>query len=372
MSDPHSLITIHKGTCHLYYAYDIGISLNLPSCHSRMLAAGRCSVSDRYRKAPKYFDVEPQPLTILQESAPLGFGRFTALGTVSLTFYEFGVVSVGYRIPFNKNFGELRALSIEVEKNETILVDSRNRMTATMKTLGEAIDNPLLAKRVEDYAIFEIYDFTVTVPLAKLVVDAGLPLAQILRAELQPLSGQEISDCLMHCISYGQEDITIIDWNASLIVSRDADDIRQVLEFANVELLEMRVLDGQLDDSLDKSYYLTYKIPDVVRYIPGRTTRIQRRISRMQLESAILLERVSNAPKLLGDQFLARVYRLAALRFHLGEWNATIQRKLETIEDFYEQIRNDTSSFRLEMLDLIIIILIAIEIIIPFIPRFLP
>ena len=70
----------------------------------------------------------------------------------------------------------------------------------------------------------------------------------------------------------------------------------------------------------------------------GLGARTMRQISRMQLEGAILFERVSNAPKLLGDQFLARVYRLAAQRFHLSEWNASILRKLDTIEDFYQQM----------------------------------
>ena len=39
----------------------------------------------------------------------------------------------------------------------------------------------------------------------------------------------------------------------------------------------------------------------------------------MQVESAVLFEGVNNALKLLGDQYLARVYRLASQRFHLEE-----------------------------------------------------
>ena len=85
-----------------------------------------------------------------------------------------------------------------------------------------------------------------------------------------------------------------------------------------------------------------------------------------------LFERVSNAPKLLGDQFLARVYRLAALRFHVGEWNGGILRKLETLEDFYEQLHGKAAGRRLELLEWIIIILIFVEIVLPLLVKRFP
>jgi len=49
-------------------------------------------------------------------------------------------------------------------------------------------------------------------------------------------------------------------------------------------------------------------------------------------------EGVNNALKLLGDQYLARLYRLVAQRFHLVEWDGSILRKLETLEGIYQKI----------------------------------
>ena len=79
-------------------------------------------------------------------------------------------------------------------------------------------------------------------------------IAKILRAEEQPLSSQEVEDALAAKMSFGLDDMTIVDWNAALIVDREGDDIRAVLEFANVELLEMRYLDQKLDRALDRAY----------------------------------------------------------------------------------------------------------------------
>jgi uncharacterized Rmd1/YagE family protein len=94
-----------------------------------------------------------------------------------------------------------------------------------------------------------------------------------------------------------------------------------------------------------------------------------RRISQMQVDGAILFERVSNAPKLLGDQYLARVYRLASQRFHLNEWNASILRKLDAIEGIYQQMHDRAASWRLEALEWIIVVLILLELVVPFLPK---
>jgi len=58
----------------------------------------------------------------------------------------------------------------------------------------------------------------------------------------------------------------------------------------------------------------------------------------MQVDAAVLFERVSNALKLLGDQYLARVYRSASQRLRLSEWNGSIVRKRVDVEVFYQPI----------------------------------
>ena len=94
-----------------------------------------------------------------------------------------------------------------------------------------------------------------------------------------------------------------------------------------------------------------------------------RDISQWQVDSAILFEGVNNVLKLLGDQYLARVYRLTAERFHLNEWDGSILRKLETLESIYQKISDQMVSRRMEVLEWIIIVLIAISIVLPFVSQ---
>jgi hypothetical protein len=96
----------------------------------------------------------------------------------------------------------------------------------------------------EDYAIFQVESFATPCDVHELCTTHAREIAQLLRAEQQVLSQQEASHVLARRISFGAADVVIID---------EEDDVRVALEFANVELLEMRYLDRRLDDALDRS-----------------------------------------------------------------------------------------------------------------------
>jgi hypothetical protein len=162
----------------------------------------------------------------------------------------------------------------------------------------------------------------------------------------------------------------LIDWNAALLVDEQPEDVLSVLEFANLQLLELRFLDQRLDHTLDRSYEVMSADRTWTRLrMPGRARGELRRVAQLQVDAAILYERVNNALKLLGDQYLARVYRASAQRLRLAEWNAGILRKLETIEGIYDKLHDHATELRMEALEWIIIILIALELLLPLLAR---
>jgi hypothetical protein len=190
----------------------------------------------------------------------------------------------------------------------------------------------------------------------------------MLRAEQQDLSIQEVQDALSRCLSFRPSDVTIVDWHAALVVDRDGADVCAVLEFANVELLEMRFLDQLLDDAVERSHESVSRHLAKFWWIPGSYRGILHEIAQFQMDSALLFEGVNNSLKLVGDQYLARVYRAASERFHLADWDASILRKLQALEDLYDKMNDQAASHRMEILEWIIIILIAVSIVLPFIP----
>jgi hypothetical protein len=96
--------------------------------------------------------------------------------------------------------------------------------------------------------------------------------------------------------------------------------------------------------------------------LPGSYEKDLTHIAELQVDSALIFERVTNTLKLLGDQYLARVYRLVSQRFHLEEWDASILRKLETLENIYGKMSDRAATRRMEVMEWIIIMLIALSI----------
>jgi uncharacterized Rmd1/YagE family protein len=81
------------------------------------------------------------------------------------------------------------------------------------------------------------------------------------------------------------------------------------------------------------------------------------------MDSAVLFERVSSAVKLVGDRFLGRVYVAASQRFHFADWDRAISRKLAVMEGIYQKLSDRVTARRLEVLEWIVILLIAVEVV---------
>ena len=361
---------VEEGVCYALFAYDAGLAIDLDESERRITAMTQRAAIRHKHRAPRYFEYRPAPLRVTQEGEALAVGAFRTTPSVDAVLYDFGAVSVTYQIPLAGPLTRLITLAEELYESDVLRADSRRWVESLLAAIAPAVTRPGLTDFVETYVIFEIGAFTPPCAPAALYTTYGQEVARILRSERAALSDQEVDDAVGHRISFGSEDVTLIDWDAALIADRDAEDVRAVLEFANVELLEMRYLDQQLDDALDESYE-TLSRRRYGLWLPGSSRADLRRVGQLQVDNAILFEGVNNALKLLGDQYLARVYRLVSERFHLAEWDASILRKLQTLESIYQKLADQAANRRTEVLEWIIILLITAEILIPFVPRLL-
>ena len=357
---------IQNGTCFVIFAHDAARSINLELAERRVHEATQRQTMPHKRRAPSYFEYQPPPLRVSQDTEPVHVGKFPARGSVDLLLYDFGAVTVTYSFPIAGPFADLLQLSEELYDNELLLSDSRLRVNQLLQVMGEAATQASVAPVVEDYVIFHIESFAQPFDTSRFCSEQRRQIAQILRAERQILSDQEVDDAISTRISFGTEDLTIADWNAALLVDREGEDVRAVLDFANVELLEMRYLDQRLDRALDQAYDTLSRPSFNLLRVFGYYSAALRRVAELQVDNAILFEGVNNTLKLLGDQYLARVYRLVNRRFHLDEWDASILRKLQTLESIYEKISDQAANRRMEILEWVIIILIAASIALEF------
>lgn len=358
---------IQSGLCYVSFAYDAARFINLGEAERRIHQATERPTIAHKRRTPSSFEYQPPPLRTSHDTKPFAVGRYVSRSSVDLMIYDFGSVSVIYTLPIDGPFQDLLVLSEELYDNEALLADSRLRVDQLLSVIGDAARRSHPSPVVEDYVIFHVERFAETIELNQFCAQHAQQIAQILRAERQELSAQEVDDALAVQLSYSANDITLVDWNAALIVDREGDDVRALLEFANVELLEMRYVDQKLDRALDQAHDTLARRSWSLPWLFGSYGADLRSLAELQVDNATLFEGVNNTLKLVGDQYLARVYRMVNRRFHLDEWDQSILRKLQTLESIYEKISDQASTRRMEILEWVIIFLIAFSIVLEFI-----
>jgi hypothetical protein len=365
--------------CHAYFAFDVGYAIDLAAAE-RLLAGQPQREGMRHtRKAPPYFEYRPLPLRVDRPVGASLSGDMCCHGVCECLVFDFGAISVSYKLPLPRSLDDVRAFAARLGDAAALVADARSHVRSLLEALRPAITRPHLDDAVEDYFVYQVPcampDQGESASEMSSFVRADTPLggalAGILRAEPSRMSVQEITEALSATISYGPGDVAIIDWNAAVLIDADAEDVLSVLEFANVEALEMRHLDDRLDAALEEAFAIIAEERGggVRLWLPlvGRDLAEMRRIAHLQIDNAALFESVNNALKLIGDQFLARVYRLAAERFHLPERDAAVLRKLGTLESIYGKLADQRAARRMELLEWIVIILIAVSIILPLI-----
>jgi hypothetical protein len=363
---------IARGTTHLLLAMDIAFAVDLGLAQRLVLEAsgGGVGGAERValphgRKSPPYFEYQPAPVRVTLPGKGValhdGAGAVETEGAVEAVIFDFGAVSLTYRVGLSGPMSNLVALGEELSDNKAVLADAYERLRLLVAVIGPALTRPGLQEGVEDYIVHHVEELEGVAAPGHIQETHGGLLARILRAEREAMSDQEITDALQARASYRPGDATLIDWNAAVILDREGDDVRAVLEFANVEALEMRLLDDRLDADLEKAYSTVQRPPRLLWVLPAGAGHL-RRLAGWQTDSAQLYESVNNALKLIGDQYLARVYRLASERFHLPERDTAIERKLGVIQGLYEKLNDYQSNLRMEVLEWLIIALTILSV----------
>jgi hypothetical protein len=344
-----------RGECQIMLAMDIGFAIDLD--HAERLTARQAQRENirHRRRSPSHFAYRPAPLRLSHALTSSPIAGIDVVG-VELVLYDFGAAGVIYHVPIQGTLASLIPLASMLYGHEAMLHDARERVDRLVETIRESIDRPQRTELVEDYIVYRLDPASVSA--TEFVALHATTIAQVLRAEAAALSGQQVAESMSSVLSYGLDDAAVIDWNAAIVIDAQGDDILAILEFANVELMELRQLDEQLDEQLDQAYR-TISRPGL-RLLRGSDMR---RLGRLQVEGALLYEGVNNALKLLGDQFLAKAYSAASNRLHIPEWDSVILRKLQTIESIYEKLDDRLNTVRMELLEWIIIVLIAFEIV---------
>lgn len=357
------------GDAIVYRLYDVGYEILL----DRVLELLATKAPERVRPVrgeAQALQIPNPPITVIlgAEEVVLGGDRLTI--EVSARIFDFGVVSLRARVPapLNISWNGFVDFGERLDSAQVIpaLLDEHLRSLADR--LSPCIERPAIARQTEDYIVYRVARLTDQQGVAILpsMLHDTL-LTPLLLNDRRPLSIDAMRELLPHRFSYTSQDLAVLTWDNALIVDDSLvdTDVQFILEFANAQLLELRLYDATLDAELPRMYDRIEAMRPGARrraLVSRRYAPLLAELQRTVADSTELVERVENALKVTDDVYLARIYGAALELFRGRTWRAGIDRKLAIIRETYAMLNDEQQSARSEALEIAIVLLIVVEI----------
>lgn len=363
-----SSLAVASGAIIAYRLYDVAYEIDLTKAEENWARTVRTG-SSRGRLAmtpPKAvaFGVPPVGLGLGPIILDLPNGHVQALVTARL--FDFGVIALTLRVPvvgesWDAYAGLLNAINKEVGAGSTN-APWGGLLDRVRQGVGDALIRPGAATVEEDYIVGLVNSFSEPVTEALL---RDLDLVPLLSGEQRQMSESARRDLLRNRHSYYTDDLVVLTWDRAFICEPRGDsDVLDVLEVANAQLLEMRYYDELLDAELPRMYDLVEATRRRWALAGARRfADLARRLYTLVAEVTELTEKVDNALQVTEDVYLARIYASALDLFRVATVSAAVDRKLSIIRDTYAALYDEASSRRSEVLEIVITIMIAVEIV---------
>jgi hypothetical protein len=366
---PAATLDVTAGSILAYRLFDVAYAIDLGKAEETWARTVRTGSSrGRLTTTPPKaiaFGVPPVALGLGAINLPLPEGPLQA--TVTARLYDFGVVSIALRVPVTDMSWAAFSQRLNAVDRAVGLAQATVLWTELLDRVrhgvGDGLVRPTPSTLEEDYLVGVANVFSEPMTAEALV--GRLDLVPLLSGEQRPLSEGARRDLLRHRYSYYTDDLVVLTWDRAFIYEPRGDtDVIDVLEVANAQLLEMRYYDELLDAELPRMYDLV----EATRRrwaLPGarRFADLARRLYTMVAEVTELTEKVDNALQVTEDVYLARIYAAALELFRVPTVSAAVDRKVSIIRDTYTALYDEAHSSRSEVLEIVILVLIAVEIV---------
>lgn len=356
-----------SGAVIVYRLYDVGYEIRLEHALDVLAGGERQVVRRPARPETQALQIKNPPITIPLGAEMLALDGAAHRVDLSARIFDFGVVSLRMRFatPGILEWPNFSAFGNAISQAPEIPAHFDRTVGELTNRLRHTIERPDIASITEDYVVYHIL---------RLCDQTGRPLAPgtlrdvdvvpLLLDENRPLSQEARRELLPYWFSYYADDLAILTWNNALIVEPEAgdSDVQLILEFANAQLLELRYYDARLDAELPKMYDRIARAR-ARRIFAPRYSGLLADLQTFVADSTEIIERAENSLKVTDDVYLARVHAAALELFRGRAWRRGINHKLAIIRQTYAMLNAESMATRNEVLELVIIILIAVEIV---------
>lgn len=362
-----SAVTIRRGKILVYRFYEIGSEVDLKKLAALMQQKQNTTRFRMDRPSKSGLVIANEPVTVHLGLSDIEIDGKKLAVEVDLRLWDFGGMSVCFHVPIAEgtSWDQLVRLAYVIEHDDSLDHLARGKAKDFQAEIKETI--PVLNDwaTFEDYVIYFLQEVDGLGENAMQLFDLVDVPALMMAEPKERLSDQMKKAVRDYATQYSRGDLAVIDWNSALVIEPSGSmDVPQVLEFANSQLLEMRYYDDLLDEKLDSLYKAVagQKAGILSNFYSKRAEEA----GQIYLEIAEVVENVENSLKVVGDFYLATIFRTASSRFRFNDWQTSINEKLSNLAEVSKLLHSRVSESRGHWLEIIIIVLIAVELI-PFV-----
>ncbi|HHV76130.1 MAG TPA: hypothetical protein GXX39_01995 [Syntrophothermus lipocalidus] len=344
----------------VYRLYDVAAEFNLEEIEEVLGGEKRTGRYRLRRARPRSIVVERPPVAVELGTQELEIPAGTMQGRMTARLYDLGVVCLvlALELPEKLGYDKLAATAAYLTETEELEAVFHNALDQVAGMLKPFVKAEPVYDFYEDYLVYFFSELM-----------ESWDLVPVLLGETEPLSEATRQETLRHTFSYGERDMAVITWNAAFVYDADGSrDVLDILEFALVQLLELRYYDQLLSEQLQAMYGAVEEAGRGHWFVRlRRYRRIMRQLMAVVLEVTEITDRIQNLLKVTEDVFYARVYGAALGVFRTGMWMNSIRQKIEVIERNYSMMSDEIVSYQSTLLELAIVLLILFEVIMGFI-----
>ena len=231
MPDSVNLETTLRGSVLVLLQFDVAEAIRLDLLQD-LIRARTVQQPSLKHPAPGYVRYQRPPVLVPLETLVLESGE-RLQGEIK--YYDYGVVSVVYELPFSDGWGKLIGLASRWVWEVDFAAQATTIVQRSLERAAPALVKPYKEWLSEDYLIFHVVEISGAPSVAELIRENGSRIAQVVRGDTGQLAESEINEVLQSRISYYANDLTVIGWNAAFLYdsTAGAETAIQLLEYAN-------------------------------------------------------------------------------------------------------------------------------------------
>ena len=337
-----------------YRVYETGNEIDLNQLEKHLSESHRIARARFSRVKTKSIIMEARPLLIRLNPVQIQTEADNLAFNARAKIYDIGTISICLHHENDTNEGgALERLALRFAGQTGLDSIFGNYLSSIKEILGQHLQS--IAVDPEFYEDYNLFWTSAPDPQSD-------PVA-VLMGEKADFSQSLRNDILKNSLSYSSDDFAIVSWDTAWLCDpEDPVDLVDLIEYANVQLMQLRYHDTRLSIQMEIMYDHLESADRMSSFQRLRKYHlIMSQLMEVHAEITETTEKIQNLIKITEDVYYARVYAATLNVLRSSQWTESVHHKLDVIHRNYTMLSNEVNIQHSNFLEWMIIVLIALE-----------